>query len=51
MIMEAITSSDTSVVTTATQRHIPEDGILDTQKELHTAVRLWNLLHQDIAES
>jgi hypothetical protein len=28
LMMEAILSSDTSVLTKATQRHIPDDGIL-----------------------
>jgi hypothetical protein len=31
-MMETICSSDTSVLTTATRRHIPEDGILRSHR-------------------
>jgi hypothetical protein len=31
-MMEAIPSSETTVLTRATQRHIPEDDILDEQQ-------------------
>jgi hypothetical protein len=38
--MEAVRSSETSVHTRSTQRHIPEDGILNEMLHYHPRIRL-----------
>jgi hypothetical protein len=47
LIMEAIRSSETSVLTRATQRHIPEDGILHSHRlenlKSYIALTVWAL--------
>jgi hypothetical protein len=46
-MMEELSSSETSVLTTATLRHIPEDGILHSHRrenlKSYTALTGWTL--------
>jgi hypothetical protein len=43
-MMEAISSSETSVLTTATRRHIPQDGILRNMYSILLGVLIFTML-------
>jgi hypothetical protein len=44
-MMEVLRSSDTSVLTRATQRNVPEDGIIHSYRRENLKFYLQNLLH------